>query len=113
MSFEIACTYQPTQAGYIFLPEDAESDSQCDLRVSFEPVAYYPAERDIGAASDYDARIILIEVADHSGAPTWRALAGEEYASAEAYLETYHHDTMWAEAEAETTEAFTGYRRAA
>lgn len=113
MPYEISCTYQPTAAGYIFLPEDAESDYQCDLRVTFEPVAYYPPERDIGAGADYDARLTLIEVADHAGAQTWRALAGAEHASAEAYLETHHHDAMWAEAEAETCEWFTGYRRAA
>lgn len=124
MPFEIACTYQPTAFGLIFLPIDIESDYLCDLRVSFEPLAYYPAESGTGAGADFDARITSIEMFDHRDGinddssvckTPWRTLEGDDRKAAEAFLDAHCRDDMWAEAEAETTAAYDDlvYRRAA
>lgn len=109
--FEIPCICQPSTAGLIFATEDEDSPFACELRVYFQPVAYYPAEPDIGAAADFDAHIVRIEL--HNGEGT-RVLYGAGRVAAEAFLAAYHHDDMWAIAEDETLEHFTGgYRRAA
>jgi hypothetical protein len=124
MPFEIACTYQPTAFGLIFLPPDTDGAYECDLRVSFEPLAYYPAEPDVGAGADFDARITSVEMLDgrddtnEDGTPCqtpWRTLEGDARKAAEAFLDAHCRDDMWAEAEAETTAAYVDlvYRRAA
>lgn len=113
--FEIACTYQPSASGYTFHPEDADSDYQCDLRVSFQPLAYYPAEPDVGAGADFNFDIEAIEVADHDGGQTWRRLEDDERAAAERFLDRHHRDEMYDAAERETAAAFgvSHLRRAA
>lgn len=113
--FEIACTYQPSDDGYTFHPEDAESDYQCDLRATFQPLAYYPAEPDVGAGADFDFAIESIEVADHQGGQSWRTLEGTEFKAAEAFLDAHHQEAMLEQAEREAAEAFGAprYRRAA
>lgn len=124
MPFEIACTYQPIASGLIFLPADLDSAYGCDLRVHFEPLAYYPAEPDIGAGPDFDARITTIEMlddrdsVDEDGRPCrtpWRVLEGDARKAAEAFLDAHCREAMWAEAEAETAAAYVDavYRRAA
>jgi hypothetical protein len=112
--FEQTCTYQNIPDGCVFLPEDAESAS-CALRVTFEPLAWYPAEPSVGAGADFDAAIILIEMSVDADGEDWRCLSGRDYQAAEAFLETHHHDALWAQAEHETAEAFdaVSYRRAA
>lgn len=113
--FQIACTYRPSDGGYTFHPEDAESDYQCDLRVTIRPLAYYPAEPDVGAGADFDFEFEAIEVADHQGGQSWRTLEGAESKAAEAFLDAHHQEALFEQAETEVAEAFGAprYRRAA
>jgi hypothetical protein len=111
--FEIRCAYQPTAWGMIFLPEDIESDYGATLRVHFDPLDYYPAERDVGAGAEFVAEIGIIEMCDdrdctsnsHRSSP-WRTLQGLTRQAAIDFLEQSHHDEMWAQADEETAEAF-------
>jgi hypothetical protein len=109
--FETQCVCQPSAAGLIFAPDDPDSAYSRELRVHFQPAAYYPAEPDIGAAADFDAHIVCVELGENG---IWRQLRGAERDAAEAFLNAHHRDEMWAVAEDETVEHFTGgYRRAA
>ena len=56
------CTYRSCGSGLLFFP--AGGDLECDLRVTFTPKAFYPAERDVGAGADFDADIASIEMRD-------------------------------------------------
>lgn len=110
--FQIECTCLPSPDGFTFWPEDSESDSPCELRVTFEPIAYYPPEPDVGAGHDFDARVASIEMLDASapvsiqGGEQWRVLTGNELHNAHAFLGKHHWKEMWAVGEAETLEAF-------
>lgn len=124
MPFEIACTYQPTASGLIFLPIDTDGAQDCDLRVSIKPLAYYPAEPDIGAGADFDFAIAVIEMFDHRDdrnddgslcETPWRVLDGAARRAAETFLDTHCREAMEDEAEAECAAAYVDlvYRRAA
>lgn len=108
------CTYAPGSSGLLFLPANFKADP-CELRVTFRPLAYYPAERDTGAGADFDAAIASIEIrdADDPGGH-WHVLDGQDYDAARRFLERHHPD-MWDTAFAETEEAFgvETYARAA
>jgi hypothetical protein len=103
--FEIRCTHRPTASSLIFLPEDIESDRGAALRVSFETVAYWPAERDVGAGDDFDARIICVEINDDRD-NGWRRLDGQSRENAEKFLETHYHNEMWEAAGEQAREDF-------
>lgn len=114
--FQIACTYQPSADGPRFAPFNADSLHQCDLRVTFRPIAWYPAEPDTGQGADFDASIEAIEMMDwHGRDQSPKQLADAALDAAKAFLEAHHHDAMWAAAEQVTADHFgaTDFRRAA
>jgi hypothetical protein len=101
------CTFKSTASGLLFFP--IGGDGSCDLRVTFRPKAYYPAERDIGMGADFDAGIASIEMrdwADGASAKAWHKLEGKDLRAAECFLNQHHRDPMWDQAFAETAEAF-------
>lgn len=114
--FEVRCIYEPTECGPLFLPGDAEDvvgGKPATLRVTFLPRDYYPAEPDVGAGPDFIADIDTVELIDDEPGgdlgnvpPRWRTLAGLWRKRAIEFLERSHGKTMWAQAEAETAEAF-------
>jgi hypothetical protein len=112
--FTKECSYRPTTSGFVFLPADLDTDLTCDLVVSFEPVAYYPAEPRIGAGDDFDARIVSIEMIDACDLDISPRvmLAGDSYRQALSFLEATCSSDMWEQA-AEETVAALGVRRAA
>ena len=113
MSYQIACTYQASAFGLMFLPIDTDGvPDHCDLRVTFHPLAYYPAERDTGQGADFDADITRIDIYDHqdgtvdTGGERWRPLAGKDLDAAKRFLDKHYRNDMWDEAFAETEAAY-------
>lgn len=113
--YEATCTYRSTPSGSIFLPDDIESDECAELRVSFDPLAYYPTEPDVGAGAHFDVAIGAVELMEHRGTEQWRTLTGASRTAAIAFLEQHHHKAMWWQADEEAAEAFGApfYGRAA
>jgi hypothetical protein len=112
------CDFKLThETGLILSAPDADSDFQGELRVSFKPIAYYPAEPDTGADADFDAKITKIElrdIQDASGEAAWHRLDPRDKATAIAFLEAHCSRDMWDAAFAETAEHFGAeHRRAA
>lgn len=101
------CTYRSGGSGLLFFPSGG--DLQCDLRVTFTPKAFYPAERDTGQGADFNADIASIEIrdADAADAPkNWHPLKGNDLWAAKCFLNQHHRDPMWDQAFDETAEAF-------
>lgn len=113
------CTFRPCDAaGMVFLPFDANSEFTAELRVTFQPVAYYPAEPDTGAGPDFDAKIVRIEIRDaldDLSEKAWHKLEPRDAAAARRFLDEYCSESMWDQAFEETAEAFgaDAYRCAA
>ncbi len=108
------CTFEPKPTGLNFYPIETCQDpsSACELRVTFQPLAYYPEESDTGQGADFDAKIVLIEIrdgAERNNEKAWHKLEPREAGLARAFLEAHCSAEMWAEAEIEAAEAF-GYR---
>jgi hypothetical protein len=95
--FEVECKYLLTQNGLHFLPDDYHSGFKCTLQVAFEPVAYYPAEPDIGAGDDFDARIARITMLDDDASCGCyeKLLTSQSRENAEKFLDACHRDAMW------------------
>jgi hypothetical protein len=110
MPYIVECTFEPRPTGLNFyLRTSVSFDSDCELCVTFQPTAYYPAERDIGVGADFDARIVRIEIrgadeADNEKA--WYTLEPREAEMAKKFLEEHHSKEMWEQAFDETAEAF-------
>jgi hypothetical protein len=103
--------FEPRPAGFTFYPitDATDIESACELRVTFQPTAYYPAERDTGMGADFDARIARIEIRDAAECyndKAWHILEPREAALAKTFLETHCAAAMWAEAEIEAAIAF-------
>lgn len=101
------CTYKSSGSGLLFFPTGG--DRQCDLRVTFSPKAYYPAERDTGQGADFNADITSIEMrdwADGASDKAWHVLTGNDLWAAQCFLNQHHRDPMWDQAFDETAEAF-------
>lgn len=112
------CTFEPKPTGLNFYPLNGEADSDCELRVTFHPIAYYPEERDTGQGADFDARITRIEIRDADewgNEKAWHFLEPRDAELAKAYLEAHCSKEMWEQAFIETAEAFgyVAYRWAA
>jgi hypothetical protein len=111
------CTYRSGEPDLLFFFPTG-GDRECDLRVSFTPKAFYPAERDIGADADFDADIACIEMRDCADADkpkNWHVLTGSALRAAKCFLNQHHSRPMWDQAFDETAEAFgvETYARAA
>lgn len=101
------CSYRAGDVGLIFLPDG--SGHPCDLSVDFRPLAYYPAEPDIGQGPDFDAAIVTIQIRDPEDGnkpQAWHKLDGADFEAAKRFLDRHHSTPMWAQAEIETAEAF-------
>jgi hypothetical protein len=110
------CTYRSSGSGLLFFPSGG--DRECDLRVTFTPKAYYPADRDTGQGADFDADIAAIDIRDHGDGDTlkaWHPLKDGDLWAAKCFLNQHHREPMWDQAELETAEAFGAqeYARAA
>ena len=106
--FEIECTYHSFAGVLIFLP-DGLAEGRCFLSVTFEPLAWYPAEPSVGAGADFDAQIACIDMYDgppDDKASIQRQLKGVDFDQAKAFLEEHHREDLWAAAEAVTAEHF-------
>jgi hypothetical protein len=113
--FEIECSYQQTFDGLMFFPEDNQDAAYCILEVVFEPVAYYPAEPDVGASDDFDAKIVAIRMIDDDANCSCRerSLTGASRRNAEAFLDAHHRTAMWEKAGEEVREQASSDERLA
>lgn len=106
----IECTFEPRPAGLNFYPRTGPScDSDCELRVTFQPIDYYPDEPDTGQGADFDARITCVEIrdaADEDDEKAWHILEPYEAGLARHFLEEHCSKEMWEQAFVETAEAF-------
>lgn len=96
--------------GLIVRPAALDTDwQQGELRVTFKPLNYYPAEPSSGAGADFNASITRIEIRDIqdvSGERAWHLLDPRDSATARTFLEAHCSEAMWDQAFDETAEAF-------
>lgn len=106
--YKAESSYRSGGSGLLFFLPGC-GDRECDLRVTFTPKAYYPAERDCGAGPDFDADIRSIELRDYDDGDdekAWHALTGNDLWAARCFLENHYKRPMWDQAFDETAEAF-------
>ena len=73
---------------------DENRDRMCELRVRFEVLAIYPAEKDNGSEMDWDGDIATIHMrADDF--PRAARLRDEDFVAAKAFLLREHGDALW------------------
>ena len=106
MTFTVECAFRLTPAGLdLRIDDDPPEAEMCELRVSFDFLKFYPAERDVGADLGWDSRIGSIEFRalgePWRPLPSWTAVAASIFlekhcrealdeAEREAALETYY-----------------------
>lgn len=106
--FETECTYHQVGSSYFFMADDL-GEKRCFLSVTFEPLAWYPAEPDVGAGPDFDAKIECIDLyfGDPNNHRFWpHRLTGLNLDRAKSFLESHHRSAMWGRAEEVTAEYF-------
>ncbi len=98
--YEVECAFRRESGALLFIHNDhfnEATDDLCDLRVSFDVTAIYPAEPDTGAGMDWNGDISTIEMRSYSGNwKRWQLLRHDEFEAAKAFLLREYGAQLWA-----------------